>query len=111
MSPKKLAFPAGRIDNLIREIRGHRVMLDSDLAAIYGVEAKALNRAVKRNRDRFPKDFAFQLTRQESEALRYQFWHLKDGPRRTSQVSAMGFHGTCQASGLSISLENSATDG
>jgi phage regulator Rha-like protein len=54
-------------------------MLDSDLAAIYGVETKALNRAVKRNADRFPKDFMFQLTRQESEVLRYRFGTLKTG--------------------------------
>ncbi len=47
-------------------------MLDSDLALIYGVETKALNRAVKRNRDRFPKDFVFQLTEKEWKNLRYQ---------------------------------------
>jgi hypothetical protein len=46
-------------------MRGERVMLDSDLASIHGVETKALNRAVKRNRDRFPKDFVFQLTEKE----------------------------------------------
>jgi hypothetical protein len=44
---------------LIREIRGHKVMLDFDLARVYGVETKSLNRAVKRNVDRFPKDFIF----------------------------------------------------
>lgn len=49
----------------IRETRGQRVLLDSDLAAIYGVPTKALNQAVKRNLDRFPKDFRFQLTAQE----------------------------------------------
>ena len=68
-----------QLGRLIYEIRGERVMLDSDLASIYGVETKALNRAVKRNRDRFPKDFVFQLTRQESEALRYQIGTLKTG--------------------------------
>ena len=47
-------------------------MLDSDLALIYGVETKALNRAVKRNRDRFPKDFVFRLTEKEWKNLRYQ---------------------------------------
>ncbi|PYL15955.1 MAG: DNA-binding protein, partial [Verrucomicrobia bacterium] len=51
-----------QLGQLIYEIRGQRVILDSDLAAIYGVETKALNRAVKRNHDRFPKDFVFQLT-------------------------------------------------
>ena len=60
------------LGRLIYEIRGQRVMLDSDLGAIYGVETKALNRAVKRNVDRFPKDFVFQLSSRECENLRYQ---------------------------------------
>jgi ORF6N domain len=59
-----------RLDRLIYEVRGERVMLDSDLASIYGVETKALNRAVKRNRDRFPKDFV--LSEDEWKNLRYQ---------------------------------------
>src|SRR6266436_2350090 len=63
---------ADQLGRLIYEIRGERVMLDSDLASIYGVETKALNRAVKRNRDRFPKDFLFQLTEKEWKNLRYQ---------------------------------------
>jgi ORF6N domain len=75
--PNKLS--ADQLGQLIYEIRGQRVMLDSDLAAIYGVEAKALNRAVKRNPDRFPRDFVFQLTSRESEVLRYQFGTLKTG--------------------------------
>jgi ORF6N domain. len=61
-----------QLGQLIYEIRGERVMLDSDLASIYGVETKALNRAVKRNRDRFPKDFVFQLSENEWKNLRYQ---------------------------------------
>jgi hypothetical protein len=61
-----------QLGELIYEIRGERVMLDSDLASIYGVETKALNRAVKRNRDRFPKDFVFQLSEDEWKNLRYQ---------------------------------------
>jgi phage regulator Rha-like protein len=64
---------------LIYEVRGHKVMLDFDLASVYGVETKSLNRAVKRNVDRFPKDFVFQLTRGEFEALRYQIGTLKTG--------------------------------
>src|SRR5438046_5466117 len=64
---------------LIYEIRGHKVMLDFDLARVYGVETKSLNRAVKRNADRFPKDFMFQVTRREFEALRYQIGTLKTG--------------------------------
>src|SRR5213594_2698491 len=63
---------ADQLGRLIYEIRGERVMLDSDLAVIYGVETKALNRAVKRNADRFPKDFVFQLSSSEWKNLRYQ---------------------------------------
>jgi ORF6N domain-containing protein len=61
-----------QLGQLIYEVRGERVMLDSDLASIYGVDTKALNRAVKRNRDRFPKDFVFQLSDDEWRNLRYQ---------------------------------------
>jgi hypothetical protein len=68
-SNKLISHQLGR---LIYEVRGERVMLDSDLASIYGVETKALNRAVKRNRDRFPKDFVFQLSEDEWRNLRYQ---------------------------------------
>lgn len=57
--------PLNPTDIPIREIRGQRVLLDSDLAAIYGVPTKALNQAVKRNSDRFPKDFRLQLTLEE----------------------------------------------
>ncbi|MDZ4677895.1 MAG: ORF6N domain-containing protein [Oligoflexia bacterium] len=53
-------------------IRGHRVMLDADLAELYSVETKSLNRAVRRNQNRFPEDFMFQLTEKEEEFLRYQ---------------------------------------
>ena len=53
------------IQNLIYEIRGYKVMLDSDLAMLYEVETKVLNQAVKRNIERFPEDFMFQLTKQE----------------------------------------------
>jgi replication fork clamp-binding protein CrfC len=65
--------PAPLIESRIWLIRGQKVLLDSDLAALYQVETKALNRAVKRNGSRFPGDFMFQLTRQEAEELlRYQ---------------------------------------
>lgn len=61
------------IRNLIYTIRGKQVMLDSDLAALYQVETKNLNRAVKRNIERFPESFCFQLTEEEVENLRFQF--------------------------------------
>ena len=60
------------IGSLIHVIRGQQVMLDADLAMLYGVETKALNQAVKRNINRFPDDFRFQLTKDEVVALRSQ---------------------------------------
>ena len=61
----------------IHQMRDQKVMLDTDLARLYGVEAKALNRAVQRNRDRFPADFMFQLTAEEHEILRCQIGTLR----------------------------------
>jgi hypothetical protein len=62
-----------KIDSLNHEIRGHKVMLDRDLAKLYGVETKVLNQAVKRNIKRFPEDFMFQLTSEEYTVLKSQF--------------------------------------
>ena len=61
------------IQNRIYEVRGERVMLDRDLAALYETETKSLNLAVKRNIKRFPEDFMFQLTKEEFDSLRSQF--------------------------------------
>ena len=69
-----LAIPPQRIEKAIFLIRGERVMLDADLAGLYGVTTKSLNQAVRRNRNRFPEDFMIQLTRKEVEGLnRSQF--------------------------------------
>ena len=68
---------ADKIESLIKVIRGQQVMLDRDLAALYGVEVKRLNEQVKRNIKRFPKDFMFQLTKEE--CLRSQFAPLNEG--------------------------------
>jgi hypothetical protein len=68
-----------RIGSLIRTIRGQKIVLDSDLARIYGVPTKRLNEQVKSNVDRFPPDFLFQLTVEESYSLRSQFATLKKG--------------------------------
>jgi aromatic ring-opening dioxygenase LigB subunit len=68
------------LESTIHLIRGHRVMLDSDLAVIYGVTTKRLNEQVRRNRSRFPNDFAFQLTAKELTNLR-------------SQIATSSFHG------------------
>jgi hypothetical protein len=74
-----------QIEQAILLIRGQRVMLDRDLAALYGVETGNLNKAVQRNRDRFPADFMFQLTADEAEALLFQFGRAKQrGGRRTN---------------------------
>ena len=66
----------------ILEIRGKRVMLDSNLAKLYQVRTKNLNKAVKRNIERFPKDFMFKLNKEEAENLRFQSGTSKKGGRR-----------------------------
>ena len=73
-------IPAQSIESVIFLMRGQKVMLDSDLAALYEVETRDLKRAVNRNLDRFPSDFMFQLTRQEYQSLRCQFGTLKLQP-------------------------------
>lgn len=69
---ERVLIPIERIERSILVIRGYRVMLDSDLAALYGVETRVLVQAVKRNWDRFPRDFMFQLTKEEFDNLRSQ---------------------------------------
>ena len=76
------------VDSLILTIRGHKVMLDVDLAKLYGVRTKALNQAVKRNEDRFPEDFRFQLSQEELAELK-------------SQVAVPGSQGTDPKGGIS----------
>jgi hypothetical protein len=70
-------IPQELIEKHIYLIRGYKVMFDTNLADLYQVETKAINRAVKRNLLRFPKDFCFQLTQEETDSLRYQFGTLK----------------------------------
>ncbi|MCL2801705.1 MAG: ORF6N domain-containing protein [Treponema sp.] len=67
------------IQDLIYEIRGQKVMLDSDLAQLYEIETKLLNKAVKRNMERFPDFFMFKLTEDEFNSLRFQFGTSKKG--------------------------------
>jgi len=85
MSERALV-PVERIERAILRLRGHNVMLDSHLAALYRVEVKVLNQAVKRNRKRFPADFMFRLTGQEAESLRSQIVTSRSehGGRRTA---------------------------
>ena len=73
MAKKKVLVPPERIELSILFVRDHKVMLDSDLASLYEVETGQLVRAVKRNIDRFPPDFMFQLTKGEFKDLRCQF--------------------------------------
>ncbi len=72
MPAEQAIVPVDKIESRILTVRGRRVMLDADLAALYGVSTKRLNEQVKRNRQRFPEDFIFQLTAQEAEALKSQ---------------------------------------
>ena len=80
-----------KILQYIHVFRGHKVMLDADLATMYGVETKQLKRQVRRNPERFPKDFMFSLTRKEFENLRSQSGTSSWGG---SQVYADGFYRT-----------------
>ena len=83
----------------IATLRDQRVILDADLAAIYGVETKRLNEQIKRNAARFPQDFMFQLTEEESAALRSQFATLKTGrgQHRKYQPYVFTEHGAIMA--------------
>jgi len=85
------AVQAEKIEQLIHVIRGERVMLDTDLASLYGVEVKVLNQQVRRNQDRFPADFMFQLTDEEWGALRSQFVTLNAGRGRHRKYSPFAF--------------------
>ncbi len=78
----KQIVPQGVIENKILMIRGHKVMLDSELAQLYGVKVKVLVQSVKRNIERFPIDFMFQLNGAEYEILRSQFVTSSYGGRR-----------------------------
>ncbi|MBC8868579.1 MAG: ORF6N domain-containing protein [Planctomycetes bacterium] len=83
---KQSVIPVERIEKTIYLIRGHKVMLDTDLANLYAVETFNLNKAVKRNFERFPDDFMFQLTKEEWGSLKFQIGMSKPkgrGGRRT----------------------------
>jgi hypothetical protein len=73
MAETSLPIPTGRIAQAILLLRGHKVILDADLAELYGVTTGNLNKAVARNRERFPKDFMFQLALQEFRHLKFQY--------------------------------------
>ena len=91
MFNKKSLIPAERIEKAILVIRGQKVMLDADLAALYGVETRVLVQAVKRNTERFPEDFMFQLSKEEADFLRSQIVTLKKGRGQHSKYLPYAF--------------------
>jgi len=98
----KALVPSERIANAILLIRGHKVMLDSDLAALYGATTKRLNEQVRRNPERFPGDFTFRLAREEWDALRSQFATLKIGRGQHRKYLPYAFteHGALMAANV-----------
>mgnify|MGYP003574961859 CR=1 FL=1 len=93
-------IPDEIVTNKIYYIRGHKVMLDSDLAELYGVETKQLKRQVRRNSDRFPEDFMFELTKQEYQILRSQIGTLKHGEHTKYLPMAFTEHGVLMLSSI-----------
>lgn len=102
MLPKvhAVALPSERIERRIYLIRGHKVMLDRDLAELYRVPTGALNRAVKRNSNKFPIDFMFKLTQKEARFLRCQFGILEHGQHDKYLPNAFTEQGVAMLSGL-----------
>ncbi|MCD4675765.1 MAG: ORF6N domain-containing protein, partial [Desulfobacula sp.] len=90
----KSLIPTEKIDRAILIIRGHKVMLDSDLAEIYGVKTSRLNEQVKRNKDRFPNDFMFQLTSHEKQEVIANCDHLEKLKFSRTNPYAFTEHGT-----------------
>jgi hypothetical protein len=99
MADKKILVTIENIESKILHIRGQKVMLDTDLADLYGVETKSLNRAIKRNIERFPTDFMFQLTSDEFANLKYQSGTSSWGGRRTVPF-AFTEHGAIMAASV-----------
>jgi hypothetical protein len=91
MVNKKSLIPVDRIEKAILLIRGQKVMLDADLAELYGVETRVLVQAVKRNLERFPEDFMFQLSKEEVDFLRSQIVTLKKGRGQHSKYLPYAF--------------------
>ena len=100
MADQSLIVPKQPIENLILVIRGQRVMLDADLAALYGVSTKRLNEQVKRNLDRFPEDFMFQLTSQEVRNLKSQIATSRSHGGRRKLPYAFTEHGAIMAANV-----------
>jgi len=101
---------SGKIDNMILIIREQKVILDSDLAIIYGVSTKRLNEQVKRNIERFPEDFMFKLTNEEFKSLKSQFATSKGrGGRRTLPYAFTEYGAVMLASVLNSAIAITAS--
>src|SRR5688572_25456356 len=96
---KDVTDPLAEVAARILVVRAQRVMLDADLAQLYGVSTKAFNQAVRRNRGRFPADFLIELTNQEVASLRSQFVTLKTGRGEHRKYRQLAFteHGAIMA--------------
>lgn len=108
--PDPSLVPLERIERTIVMLRGHKVMLDSDLAALYGAKTKVLNQAVGRNIERSPEDFMFQLTEEEAIRLRSQIVTLKTsrGQHRKYLPYAFTEHGAIMLANVLNTLHTSA---
>jgi ORF6N domain len=100
MSKTESIAPVESLERLIYEVRGQKVMIDADLSGIYCVTTKRLNEAVKRNAERFPEDFAFQLTQQEFMDLRSQIATSKGRGGRRYRPYAFTEHGAIMAANV-----------
>ena len=104
MKDKYSIIPVERIERAILLIRGQKVMLDADLATLYCVTTKRLNEQVKRNRDRFPDDFMFQLTEEEKEKVVANCDHLKKLKFSPSLPYAFTEHGVVMLASILNSI-------
>jgi hypothetical protein len=100
MDESKAVIPVGKIENRILLIRGEKVIVDADLAEFYGVPTKRLNEQVKRNRERFPDDFMFQLAEAEKAEVVANCDHLKDLKFSKTLPYAFTEHGAIMAAGV-----------
>ena len=105
------------IKSRIYEVRGRRIMIDSDLAELYGVETKNLKRAVRMNIERFPNDFMFELTKEEYDFLRCNFFTIKNNNKNSRPEGAkphptLGYaHCSHNTSSLALKGQKQLTSG
>ena len=100
MPKKKAIVPVGKIEQRILLIRGEKVIVDADLAEFYGVPTKRLNEQVKRNKDRFPDDFMFQLSTEEKSEVVANCDHLSRLKYSTALPYAFSEHGAIMAASV-----------